>query len=202
DGNQILFNMFTITDSLGRTIPDPRVLSSLPTTQDFSHCTGQLPTAATFLWQVPGANGSTNTFKLCTAVVHIFTHHFPVDDAQHIEPNDDFLMIQSIVLPDNSAFTFDYSRPDGNGVNWGDLVKITLPTGGSISYTWDHPIGCEAPFGHRGSTSARILTRTVDANDGTGPHPWNYSISTASATVIDPLHNDTVHTFTDLNTSC
>src|SRR5262249_49247058 len=83
DGNQILFNMFTITDSLGRTIPDPRVLSSLPTTTDFSGCTGQRATLGAFLWHVPGANGSTNAFKICVTGVHIFTHHFPVDDAQH-----------------------------------------------------------------------------------------------------------------------
>jgi len=201
DGNQITFNT-TITDTVGRVIPDPHFMQNLQSTTDFSGCTGPQVTTYAWLWQVPGSNGSTNTFKFCFTNVHIFTHHFATDDGAHIEPNQDLAMMQSIVLPDNTAFTFAYSEPDANGVNWGDLVKVTLPAGGSISYTWDHPVGCQVPFGHVGSTSARLLTRTVDANDGTGPHTWNYSISQSSAKVTDPLGNDTVHTFTDFNTSC
>src|SRR5215471_18802230 len=44
-----------------------------------------------------------------------------------------------------------------------------------------------------------VQTRTVDANDGTGPHTWTYGNGTG--VVTDPLGNDTVHTITGLGAS-
>src|SRR6266849_4168349 len=48
------------------------------------------------------------------------------------------------------------------------------------------------------SYSRGVQTRTVDANDGTGPHTWRYS----PGIVTDPAGNDTVHTFTGLGGTC
>jgi hypothetical protein len=195
NGNQISLGS-TVGDSLGRNVPaGPSIATS-----DFSGCTGLLPIASAALWSVPGSNGATETFKFCFANVHIFTnHHFsgglPQNQTQ-IQGN--VSMLQSIVLPDETAWTFDYSQPDANGINWGDLVKITYPTGGAISYTWSHGVGCNVLWGPPGSTSGSVLTRAVDANDGSGPQTWHY----AAGTVTDPLGNDTVHGFTDINVSC
>src|SRR5262249_27190356 len=147
----------------------------------------------------PGPNGGTSTYKFCFATVTVAPHHFATDDSHHIESGGPLIMLQSIVLPDGqSAWTFDYSQPDANGVNWGDLVKITTPFGGSISYTWATKVGCHLPYGPPGSNYRGVTQRTVNANDGTGAQTWNYS----STTVTDPLGNDTVHSFTDLNQSC
>ncbi len=132
NGNQIVFNGGTITDSMGRTIP------ASTSTQDYSGCTGSLPTSSASLWTVPGSNSGSNTFKFCYAQVKIYTHHWTLQNTStntYIEPNGLYSMLQSIVLPDQTAWTFDYSQPDGTGVNWGDLVKVTYPTGGSIAYT-------------------------------------------------------------------
>ena len=137
NGNQIFFTGSTIGDTLGRNIP----VSASSTTSDFTGCTGLLPISSASLWIVPGSNGANETFKFCYAEVTIFTnHHFSGANCrqpnQCIQINGQYSMLQSIVQPDGTAWTFDYSQPDSTGVNWGDLVKIALPTGGSISYTW------------------------------------------------------------------
>ena len=81
-----------------------------------------------------------------------------------------------------------------------DLTRITLPIGGSLSYTWAAKTG--ATTGNR-----TVLTRTVDANDGTDPHIWHYSYLaqgpvngnlTQNTIVQDPLGNETVHVMTGL----
>src|SRR5258708_2488357 len=216
DGNQIVedWPSWTIIDTLGRHIPDPFRLTSA-TPPDPTGCTGPLPITSTAVWQVPGANGSTITFKLCFATTALFMQHFATDDQHHLEPHGTSAftgVLQTVVLPDNTAWTFEYTQPDAHGVTWADLAKITFPAGGSISYTWDHPYGCVAAyqfqFGTNKQTSSRILTRTVDPNDGSAPKTWRYvqststSARTLSTTVTDPLLNDTVHTFTDFNNSC
>jgi RHS repeat-associated protein len=201
NGNQIVFNGASVTDTMGRTIPPTT------STQDYTGCTGSLATSSATLWTVPGANGGSNTFKFCYARLKIYTHHWTLQNTQtntYIEPNGLYSMLQSIVLPDQTAWTFDYSQPDSNGVNWGDLAKITYPTGGSISYSWGHFQGCHLPAGAPGSWSGGVSKRTVDAHDGKPSHDWLYTAGSAAGQIIvrDPLLNDTVHTFTDLNSSC
>ena len=49
-----------------------------------------------------------------------------------------------------------------------------------------------------------VASKTVNANDGTGNHTWNYSYHVGSVltnTVTDPLGNDTVYTMTGLGGS-
>ncbi len=94
--------------------------------------------------------------------------------------------LQSVVLPNGTAWTFQYSN-DG----YGDLTQITFPTGGTISYVWgDSTIGCTGlPVPPR-----TLVSRTVNANDGTGNHTWNYSNPNGTMTVTDPLRNNTVYT--------
>jgi RHS repeat-associated protein len=201
NGNQIVFNGGTTTDTMGRTIP------SATSTSDNTGCTGLLPISSIALWVVPGANGGSNTFKFCYAQVKIYTHHWTQQNTStntYLEPNGLYSMLQSIVLPDQTAWTFEYSQPDSSGVNWGDLVKVTYPSGGSIAYTWGHFQGCRLPTGAPGLWSGKISKRTVDAHDGKPSHDWVYTPGSAAGQTIvrDPLLNDTVHTFTDLNTSC
>jgi YD repeat-containing protein len=79
-------------------------------------------------------------------------------------------------------------------VTYGTLSKVTLPTGGSISYTYQTVGGA----GKNCSSMGRWVTsRTV--NDENGSHTWNYNYqiggSSAFTVVTDPAGNDTVHTF-------
>ncbi len=108
-------------------------------------------------------------------------------------------MLQSVVLPNGTAWTFEYNSSDVGdpaGTNYGDLTKVTFPTGGTLTYTYANNLSCSSIRG--------VATRTLDANDGTGPHTWRYSYDYlhSSTTVTDPLGNDTVHTFTNLGGTC
>ena len=201
NGNQITQTSSGWVDTMGRNIPGPpgtngNIASGGVSTTDFSHCTGQLPIDSAATWTVPGPSGEgPTTYKFCFVKVHVFTKHWSIDDSTHSEMNNDEVEIQSIVLPDLSTWTFDYSQPDANGINWGDLVKITYPTGGSISYVWQTSHGCSVSETFNDASFRAVTQRLVDANDGSGPQKWQYS----GSTVTDPLGNDTVHTYTNLS---
>jgi hypothetical protein len=196
-----------IIDTLGRSLPPAWTFTA---TTDFSGCTGPLPTASASIYSFPGYAGATSYVKLCNTTIQLQSNFqasgyyndllFPIAEAK-----PSVSMLQSVVLYNGSswmtslAWTFEYSsRASGDSlsINYGDLTKITLPTGGTISYTWTNIPTCDpndpVPF------TRGVATRTVNANDGSGPHTWTYS----NGIVTDPAGNDTVHTFTGLNASC
>jgi RHS repeat-associated protein len=112
----------------------------------------------------------------------------------------------TITLPNNASYTSQSSvvaLPLLPGQTTAQtttlLTKVTLPTGGSISWTYPPMPGSS---GCTGNSIFPVQTRTLDANDGTGPHTWTYShtYTTSSpvqeiTTVTDPLGNRTVYTF-------
>ena len=177
-------NQLGSTDTVGRTIPTPPLGSS----NGAGNCpTGPLPVYGNATWTVPGPNGGTSTFLFCFVQISV-VYSYDITDGTQV--NRTFLFLQTVVLPNGTAWTFQYSN-DGNG----DLTQITFPTGGTISYVWTGIKGCSAPpIAPRWAAS-----RTVNANDGTGSHTWTYSYSTTSpptTTVVDPLGNNSVYTNT------
>ncbi|MGB9491234.1 MAG: RHS repeat-associated core domain-containing protein [Terriglobales bacterium] len=97
--------------------------------------------------------------------------------------------LQTVVLPNGTAWNFQYST-DG----YGDLTQITLPTGGTISYTWTGG----GMFDCNGANPAPrvVATRSVSPSNGAGQPPtWIYTWL-GNPTVVDPLGNDTVYTYT------
>lgn len=196
----------SMTDTMGRAIP----IAFSPGATDFSGCTGPLPTLSASIINFAGYKGATRTFKACFSSVALQSNfnttgfyndlEFPI-----AEGHTTVGLLQSLVLYNGTswttslAWTFEYNSRnpgDSSSVNYGDLTKITLPTGGTISYTWGFIGTCDTT----GTTplSRRVTTRTVDANDGSGPQKWTYN----GGIVTDPNNNDTVHTFTGLNFSC
>ncbi len=200
-------------DSLGRSIPYPpnggdQDFTNVYTS-DFSGCTGPRPVTRALLWYVPGPNGGTATLKFCYVNI-IRKTNFKYDDGNpystHVEysesaPGAEFL--QSVVLPNGTAWTFEYDSfgpGDPPDVNYGDLTKITFPTGGTISYSY-----VNAAFSTDVAVtplSRAVAMRTTDANDGTAAHTWRYvwgSIDTTTTpptmtnVVTDPNGNDTVY---------
>jgi RHS repeat-associated protein len=145
-------------------------------------------------WEVPSPNGVTQPYLFCYAqvLVNIATTSEITGEVETL------VKLQSIVLPNGQAWGFTYNDTDGtnwegNPVNYGTLTQINLPTGGTISYTYSTlgptSIGCQ-------NEGRWVATRTV--TDNTGPHEWQYQYSTSgtpTTTVIDPLENQTVHTF-------
>ncbi len=181
------------TDTLGRSIPTP--LSATSTT-DYTHCTGANPIASATTWIMPGPNGGTETFKFCYA---IYSYSFQSDvGGQVATANGNLSLLQSIVLPNLTNWTFNYES------SYAALSQITLPTGGTISYTWGLAYApCQFssttdPRTHHVTTkwgwSLAVGSRTVNANDGTGAKTWTYS----GGTITDPLGNQSVHTMTGL----
>jgi RHS repeat-associated protein len=188
------------TDTLGRSIPTP--LSATSTT-DYTHCTGGNPIVSASNWTVPGPNGGTETFKFCYAT---YSYYWQSDVGGQIATIQGTLsMLQSIVLPNLTNWTFQYDP------TYAALSQITLPTGGTISYTWTlqgAPCQYSQTYNSKQQTTTTkwgwylaVASRTVNANDGTGSHIWNYSgFSTAGSTVkiTDPLLNDSLHAMTGL----
>jgi len=129
------------TDTLGRTFPlPPNYGIGGVTTTNYTGCTGSLPVSSAGLWNLPGPSGGTYTLKVCFAKVQIRTN-FTLGQGN---PNShqltaQYAAIQSIVQPDGTAWTFTWDSADPNNPNsyaYGNLLGFTLPTGGSISYTW------------------------------------------------------------------
>jgi YD repeat-containing protein len=204
-------------------------------TTDFSNCTGPFPTVDAAIVSFPSLNNGSAQYKICYADFYVasgyentldYTDNGALPYGQWtLSPTYSYppvVRMQSIVLPNLTAYTFQY---DGYATSdaataagaFGDLLQITLPTGGTIAYTWSNPAYPPAATGCLASVSARVLTsRTVNANDGTGPHAWTYRMAPGPgdeysagglndypylAIVTDPLNNDTVHTFTDVDTA-
>ena len=179
-------------DTVGRSIPLPPG----PTGNTGTCPSGLLPVDKSAQWGVPGPNSGTSTFVLCWALVNV-VYSYDITDGTQQSKNIDFL--QSVVLPNGTAWNFQYST-DGHG----DLTQVTLPTGGTISYVWADGFECSG----LDIPPRWVASRTVNANDGTGSHAWNYSYSylsgtigsTGNSTVTDPLGNNTVYTNTYLST--
>jgi len=188
NGNQISVSSGTYTDTIGRVIPSPA------STTNFSACpTGALPISSASLWTVPGPNGGTVTLEFCYVTVNV---NIPANEPSPVRgASGPKSLVQSIVLPNGTAWSFEYNdrNPgDPSSVNFGIPTTITLPTGGTITYTFTtYQVGS--------SWSRWVTSRTINANDGTGSHEWTYAYTglgvSPVTTVTDPLGNQTVHTF-------
>jgi len=198
------------TDTLGRTFPDiPSYTDPYPDTY-MPGLPGQSWSSQTIL---PGPNGGTTQYTSGYA-----TEIFSFPESGHLAPLSPCLafasvlcgtpgyfdvVLESVTLPDGSAWNFSYDH------EYGTLSQITLPTGGTISYTWTSSTACTGPYvyidAYYPTYAFAVTSRTVNANDGTGPHTWYYRYgypNSNQTTVTDPLGNDTVHTMTPLGAAC
>ncbi len=180
-------------DSLGRFIPAPR--QPLPNSYGYPPLGNPFCETLNF----PGINGGTAPITFCYTRIQVLSS-FPAGTGINaaISP----LALTSVTLPNGTQWKFDFD-------NFGYLSAITLPTGGKISYTWTYSYGCSRNLANLaqgwspGSFSCErvISTRSFDANDGSGPKTWLYSLPPTAGggptviTVTDPGGNDTVHTF-------
>jgi RHS repeat-associated protein len=209
------------TDTLGRVIPPPPnflATQTLPaSTASLSKCPNlnltYQPVVAAYTWNPPGPTG-TSPFILCYATVYIRTALFGsgsyTNTTDFHDVSQSLNMLQSVVRPDGTTWTFVYdgaNPSDTTSIAYGDLLKIGFPMGGSVTYTY----GTEFPYQgqyapNMQTTSSRsVETRSVDANDGTGPHTTKYTwgnVITATTTnyvvenTVSALGNDTVHQIT------
>lgn len=217
NGNQISEISGIFTDTLGRSIPESITSANISGCPQLNYPFQSLSVAQT--WNFPGPNGTTMPVTLCYANVYLRTNFLAglpnIGGFTKNELAGYNLMLESIVLPNGNAWTFEYSAADPNNSTsyaYGDLLMVTFPTHGSISYTWAAAQNCIAapPTGY--GLGRLVTSRAVNANDGTGAHTWTYTWGTQSApgngtltqinTVTDPLSNDTVITDTGLGGGC
>jgi YD repeat-containing protein len=99
-------------------------------------------------------------------------------------------LVDTIVMPDNSQYSFTYEiTPNNSGAVTGRLASITLPTGGTITYTYtggNNGIICA-------DGSAAGLQRVVSPG-GTWTYGRSGSGSTWTTTVTNPSPDNSVTT--------
>jgi len=206
NGNQINIGSTGWTDTMGRLIPGSASTSFVGiqpgvSTTDLSKCPAS--TSSARIWNVPGpanVNSGVRTFYFCYSIFTLSTS-FDVGSSgatANYGPAG-ALLLSAVVLPDLTLWTFTYD-------NYGDLLRVGFPTGGSITYTYS--MGPTIPTSE-GGMSTWVTSRIVDANDGTGGHKWSYAYQAGFptgvgtsifgyaakglATVTGPDGNDTVH---------
>jgi RHS repeat-associated protein len=184
NGNEVTYGSNGWTDTIGRIIPGYPTSGTMTTAPGVSGATTNCPTGtvSALQWNVPTFNGATAVYRFCYANFSWQTAFgYPGVNESH----GTALMISAIVLPNLTKWVFNYDA-------YLSISSITLPTGGTVSYTWRTSLTGESRI---------IASRTVNANDGTGAHAWNYQWSgnnnLATLIVTDPLSNDAVYTITN-----
>ncbi len=132
------------------------------------------------------------------------------------QPAAQLYLVSSVSLPDGTSFGFTYEQTPGyppNGAygpnTTGRIASMTLPTGGSITYSYSggtNGLNCQGGGGADGPFVVPTLTRTVRDNNG-HTNTWTYVNSNNSSscgscppftvTAQDPSGNYTVYTFQD-----
>jgi len=184
NGNLITVTSDNYIDTMGRVVP-----KTYAATTDYTGCTGPLPTASAYVWNFPGLNGGSYPIKFC--------YGGPVTEISDFYTQQTTLQahpLQSLVLPDGSAWTFEYTTDTK-----GDLKQITFPDGGTLSYTWTSPALLKAS--HSYTFTRGIATRTLNPNNGVTPAAtWSYTYGRSvggptTTRVKDPDLNETLHSF-------
>jgi RHS repeat-associated protein len=105
-----------------------------------------------------------------------------------------FTAIQSIQLPDGSMYSFGYDSGTTAG-NYGELTSITLPSGGTIQYTYSNFLDSFQ------NQNRWLHTRVKDGGTTTFTPSTISNCSSSSGcqektTITSPTGNDTIYTFT------
>ena len=185
------------TDDVGRTIS---IVNGAPKTYTSPNGgTGFGYTNTTMSYK--DSNGDTQSFLISYEAIDIAPG---ICSGTYCSQNSTIVVPTSVLLPDGvSSYQFNWVNASA-----GQLQSIVLPTGGTISYTYDAP-GCTlppngSPGGSGFDCRVRVLSRTESFN-GVSQAPTKYLYGTPTGgyntTVTDPLGNDTVHTFSYITTT-
>ena len=173
-------------DTLNRPIPNQ---VRAQTTADCPSGPRQVAMEGTL--DVPGLNSSNLHYIFCyvnVTVVDSVVFSTTADPVTTTDSSGYFL--QSVKLPDSTAWQFEYYDTTG------DLKKMTLPLGGSISYETTQTTIDEGDVRATPGGASSVLSRTLDANDGSAPSVTHYSYApggnSMDTTVTDAAGNDTL----------
>ena len=110
NGNEITVTSGGWVDTLGRTIPIPPTYES---------------SAGSYTYNFPAENGGT------VPITFRYESFTAVSDFQVpnvAEGTASLVLLYEVDLPNGTKWQFSYNT-------WGDLASVTLPTGGTVSYT-------------------------------------------------------------------
>src|SRR5262249_25660813 len=157
----------------------------------------------TTTWRYQDSNGAQQQIRVDFAAVSFQTHFCAILNVGAdpcFEYGTTSQLPQKLTLATGRFYSFTWSA-DGNG----DLIRVDLPTGGSIAYeygTYTKWLGDTYAGGSdgrgRGTGPAykhylgrrQVTSRTV--SDGNTASRWTYN----NGTIHDPLGNEEVHVFT------
>src|ERR1700680_3345378 len=129
--------------------------------------TPTLPAPMTFTYTAPSGAAASYTMKYGTYTVQT---NYGCSGVSEFGPTSEYL-VSEIDLPDNSKYTFTYEgAPSHPGNVTGRLASMTLPTGGTITYTYT---GGSSGHITCSDGSASGLTRQI--YDGTNTNTWTYA---------------------------
>ncbi|KAA6461893.1 hypothetical protein DYQ86_09605 [Acidobacteria bacterium AB60] len=188
------------SDTMGRSIP-----AKPTTTTDLSYCPSGTTAAAS--WTVAGYGGVPLTYKFCYAPqTQTLTDSCGAVD--QLTSTTQVNMLTAIILPNFLSWQFSYG---GAGATFPSatgnpntvlplLTKLTYPTGGTISYTYQ----CYATAG----TFVATRTENPDPQQSSSQnHVWTYSYNVGSwktssqTTATDPQGQYVVHTLAQSTTT-
>jgi YD repeat-containing protein len=203
---------WTSSDTLDRSFPS---LTGAPDTIGCVAPPSGAPFTGASYQTLPAQGGANQTryIKLCYASYSLQTNFQQVDPNLGIPihegtENAGFL-VSAVLCLDSTCHTgpawgFDYvdrSTGDSSSVNYGSLSQVTLPTGGTISYTWQTVQMCTVSSALT-QWSRTLTSRALDPHDGSGPRTWTYGLVIDGSGVNhetlvgDPDGNETDHFMT------
>lgn len=187
-GNQISVNASGWTDTIGRVIPGAY---TLPGSNGFpnsfylpvGHTGDPIPGVAVSpgqttcptgtyqarQWTVPSVgSGATQTYYLCYNQFS-FQTAFDLPTPYSVwdtvsESSGQAVLLSSIMLPNKTSYSFSYDQ-------YLSLNSLTLPTGATITYTWQNVYFFGTPYS---AISRALLTRTVNPGNGEPSRTWHY----------------------------
>ena len=187
-------------DVFGRQLPFVLTANAATPTTDFSGCVSSMTINSADLFNFPGPDGRSSSVKACFSN---FTPS-PTFSQPNVEPPSNDLvfrsypegllpLLDSLAMPDGNHWSFTYD-------NYENLTSITLPTGGTISYSWQEVSLPTCEDGSATLVSRAVASRTV--NDLVNPpQMWQYTWGTVQQDgsitnyVRDPNGNETAHVF-------
>lgn len=214
DRNGNLLN-YSGADSMGRSVFQS-LQQGTATTLDGCDPTQTSATLYTFPGPGDQSTGTSRQLKLCsqTQILQTGFGPIPFDDAtgnapiiQESDPDTEPYVAKAILYngtnwSQSPAYSFEYNGGNPGGlaadgtqiVNFGDLTKITLPTGGTIGYTWGTFTPCDSSA-LLTPVSRYVRSRTVDSGDPNSVIVHNYYPGINFARIVDGSGNVEAHTF-------
>src|SRR5205085_211813 len=130
-------------DTIGRDIYFGKTVGLPGISASIAGCpSGSLAVTSAMAWTIPGPNGVNVTYTFCFANLNLQSNFRVLDTytGQYVhEASGAVGVVQSVVLPNGTAWKFEYNDRDpgdAGSVNYGGITKITFPTGGSVSYAY------------------------------------------------------------------